>query len=188
MNCQKSSFWLTSLLLLLGFAFAVNYGYYTKASADERGNISVAVSPGKLNQSAPLLLDRAKQGQPKQWAQPDKILARYTIKNQSRQPLPVTVLASRFTVPVTLQSGAATFEKPTGQISRLIPPGQALRVNVSLNLSNVTARPQPLGQLQAIDTPSGAILAITPVHLATAQPEQPAAQDTPHEQHHGGGK
>ena len=181
---QKHSFWLTGLLLILGFTFAVNYGYYTKASAGERGNASITVSPGNLHRADPLVFAPDSLGQPKQWVQPGKILARYTIKNAGKEPLPTTVLAQQFPGPVMLQAGAATFEKPTGRLSRLIAPGQTLRVNVSIDLSTVTPRQHLLGELQVIDASSGAVLGITPVHLTNSQIQQTTGGDTSHDASH----
>ncbi|MDU4961697.1 MAG: hypothetical protein E6X17_13675 [Sporomusaceae bacterium] len=159
---------LTVISLVVGFTLAASYSYYTKSAASERANASITVAPGDLHRTAPLVLDPAIQGLPKRWTQPGKLLIRYTVKNESPKPLPVTVIAAKFPGQVILESGAATFETPTGRLSRLISPGRTLRLNASVELIQALPCRQPLGELRVIDANSGAVLGLTPVHLSNA--------------------
>ena len=185
---QWYSYGLTGILLILGFAFAINYSYYTKAAASERGNASITISSRNVPQSKPLIIDLANQGQPKNLLQPNKHLARYTIKNESKEPLPITVIAIEFAGKITLQAGAATFEKPSNQLSRVINPGQSLRVNVTMDLSNVTPQHHLIGELQIIHDKTGAFLGLTPIHLTDSEMNYGDQSDEGHQHHQGGSK
>ena len=187
-NKQRRSQIFAALLLILGFAFAINYSYYTKAAANERGNMSLSIFPEGLSADAkPLMIDRASLGQLKNLVQPDKYAARYTIKNESQESIPIQIKAVETAGKITFESGAATFEKPSDHLSSVIDPGQSLRVNITIDLSNISPEQHLLGKVQITDEKNDIILGTTPIHLINSNMNTTTTQANEEHHHHEGG-
>lgn len=187
-NKQRRSQIFAALLLILGFAFAINYSYYTKATANERGSMSLSISPEGLSADAkPLIIDRASLGQVKNLVQPDKYAARYTIKNESQESIPIQIKAVETAGKITFESGAATFEKTSDHLSSVIKPGQSLRVNITIDLSNISPEQHLLGKVQIIDEKNDIILGTTPIHLINSNMNTTTTQANEEHHHHEGG-
>lgn len=187
-NKQRRSQIFAALLLILGFAFAINYSYYTKAAANERGNMSLSIFPEGLSADAkPLMIDRASLGQLKNLVQPDKYAARYTIKNESQESIPIQIKAVETAGKITFESGAATFEKPSDHLSSVIDPGQLLRVNITIDLSNISPEQHLLGKVQITDEKNDIILGTTPIHLINSNMNTTTTQANEEHHHHEGG-
>lgn len=177
---------ISAILLLLGFIFAINYSYYTKASASERGAAEIIISSANVRQSNPLVIDLAKRGQPKNLVQPNKSLARYTIKNETNEALPVTVTAAEFAGKITLQAGAATFEKPSNKLSHLINPGQSFRVNVSIDRSATLNQDPLIGELWITHDNTGELLGVTAIQVIDSEISNIDQSNAEHQHHQGG--
>jgi len=190
MKCNTTKQWyaygVSGILLILGFIFAINYSYYTKASASERGAAEIIISSVNVRQSNPLVIDLAKRGQPKNLVQPNKYLARYTIKNEMNVALPVTVTAAEFAGEITLQAGAATFEKPSNELSHLINPGQSLRVNVSMDRSDVLNQQPLIGELRITHDNTGELLGVTTIQMIDSEISNTDQSNEEHQYHQGG--
>jgi hypothetical protein len=187
-NKQRRSQICAGLLLILGFAFAINYSYYTKAAASERGNISITISTEALpTEEKPFMIDRASLGHLKNLVQPDKYAARYTIKNESQESIPIQIKAVETAGKITFETGAATFEKPSDHLSSVIKPGQSLRVNIAIDLSNISPEQHLLGKVQIIDEKNDIILGTTPIHLINSNMNTTTTQANEEHHHHEGG-
>jgi len=187
-NKQRHSQICAGLLLILGFAFAINYSYYTKAAASERGNMSLSIFSEALPpEEKPLMVDRASLGQLKNLVQPNKYTARYTIKNESPDALLIQIKAVETANKIIFESGAATFEKPSDHLSSVIEPGQSLRVNITIDLSNIPPEQHLIGKVQIIDQKNDILLASTPIHLMNSNMNTTTTQANEEHHHHEGG-
>lgn len=182
------------LLITIGFSFALGYGYYKNAVAQEQLSASVSVAGGAMKQTKPITFNLGDQGIPKKWLQPNQVLiSSYIVKNEGDKPLKIQVKAMNFSNEVILETGAAGFQRPSSELTGTVDPGKTIRVKARINLSNINIEQthQRLGELYVINKQNGDILEITPVVVMNStasaaeccQPQNQTDAPAQHETH-----
>lgn len=178
------------LLMLLAFSFAIIFGYYKTATAQEQVAAEfIILSPG-AGQGDEVVVDLAAQGLPKQWLQPQEIqIARYVLKNQSNQTVSLQVKAAGFRQEAVIEAGTPTWQKPGSEKEAVLDPGKSLRLKIRLSLPAKVGGKQLLGRLEIHNQETGNLLGSTPVYAlssaAAPQDEETCEGGGAHHGEHG---
>lgn len=154
------------MLFTTAASFAIGFGYYKSAVANEGAAFNIGIEAGVVRQAKPVMLDIANQGLPKRLLQPGQVLiSTYALRNEGKEPLPLYIEAMGFDGGVTLESGPAGFEKIAGQISRTVEPQKSipLKVRVSISAVDPDKHCQTAGIIRITDSRNGSVVGEVPV-------------------------
>lgn len=171
-----------SITFLLSVTMMIGAGYYKNSITNEKANFKASIALDQENQNAkPIVFDIQNEGLAKKIVQPGKISIttghRDGIRNNGKEPIYIKVQTTGFAGDVKINSIDRCFDRKTKSFTSPLLPGEAFKVDVTLNIPRANLNDKYLicsGNILIIDSLSGKQIQEIPVNVINSELEENA--------------